>query len=224
MERRDMAGIASIVLLTAIVLSSCVQRNDYNTAPYNNNSYWHNSDSSYIYDEEFGMKDGGIWNFTDAADSAYASITDSGYQYVDYSTVKSNMIVVNTHVSTKDNFTVTTRVRSTNVMGLIFGASDTSNGYAFYIDTAGNYSLYQEGFDSVASTVVIPATQDSAYAHKDGWNILELDQTNGTWTFYINGTQVAAMSARTLSGDSFGFKVLPGTVGYTSYLKVQGYN
>jgi hypothetical protein len=30
------------------------------------------------------------------------------------------------------------------------------------------------------------------------------------------------MAARALSGNAFGYKILPGTVGYASYLKVQG--
>ena len=108
-------------------------------------------------------------------------------------------------------------------MGLIFGASATSNGYAFYIDTAGYYSLYQEGFGTVASTPVIPSTQDTLYALKKDWNTIELDQINGVWTFYINGTQVTSMAARTLSGGNFGFKVLPETIGYASYITVKSW-
>ena len=107
-------------------------------------------------------------------------------------------------------------------MGLIFGASSSDNGYAFYIDTAGNYSLYKEGTGSAASTVIIASTADSL-AVKKGWNTLELDQINGEWTGYIDGTQVFQMAARSLSGANFGFKVLPGTIGYADYLIVKSH-
>ena len=103
-------------------------------------------------------------------------------------------------------------------MGLIFGASSSSDGYAFYVDTAGNYSLYEEGSTVNSSIPIIPSTQDSLHAHKNDWNVLEVDQANGVWTGYINGTQVFSMAARSLSGGSFGFKVLPGTIGYADYL------
>jgi hypothetical protein len=176
-----------------------------------------------VYNEQFNGRDNTVWNFTDAVDSAFASVTDTGYQYVDYSAVKSSMTVVSTSANVADNFTVTTRVRSNNMIALIFGASATSNGYAFYVDTAGNYSLYEEGYGATASTVVIPSTQDTLYALKKNWNTLEIDQANGTWTGYINGTQVFSMTARSLAGGSFGFKILPGTIGYASSLEVQGY-
>jgi hypothetical protein len=107
-------------------------------------------------------------------------------------------------------------------MGLIFGASSSSNGYAFYIDTVGNYSLYQEGTGTTASTVIIPSTSDTL-AIKNDWNTLEVDQTNGNWTGFINGTQVFQMTARPISGSNFGFKVLPGTIGYADYLVVKSY-
>jgi len=222
--------IVNILGLAAIGLSigSCMGRDhDYN-AGQNNNNYNHNhnynTDSAFSYDEEFNGKDNNVWTYTDAADSAYASVTDSGYQYVDYSAVKSAMTTVYTGVSVADNFTATTRVKSNHMIGLIFGASTTSNGYSFYIDTAGNYSIYQEGMGSTASTNIVPVTQDSLHALKNTWNTLEVEQVNGVWNFYINGSQVNTMTARTLSGNGFGYKVAPATVGYASYLKVQGYN
>jgi hypothetical protein len=221
--------LVKILVLAAIGMSvaSCIQRdnNNYNNAAPNNN-YPHNYiiDSSYSYNEEFNGRDNNLWAYTDPADSAYASVTDSGLQYVDYSAVKSAMTTVYTGVNVADNFTVTTRVKSDNMIGLIFGASATSNGYAFYIDTAGNYSIYQEGVGSAASTAIVASAQDTLYALKDNWNTLEVQQANGTWTFSINGSQVTSMTARALSGNAFGYKILPGTIGYASYLKVQGYN
>jgi len=219
-----------ILTLAAFGLSvaSCIERdNNYNSNPNNNpnNNYPRNyADSSFSYNEEFNGRDNNLWTYTDVADSAYASVTDSGYQYVDYSAVKSAMTTVYTGVNVADNFTITTRIKSNNMIGLIFGASATSNGYAFYIDTAGNYSIYQEGTGSTASTAMVPSTQDTLYALKKNWNTLVVQQNNGSWIFSINGTQVTSMSARALSGNAFGFKILPGTIGYASYLKIQGYN
>jgi hypothetical protein len=215
--------VAGLLLAGSVGLSSCYQRdNNYNTNPNNYNYHNHSTDSSTSsYDEQFNGVDNSVWTFTNASDSAYASITNDTFQYVDYSTVLYNSSVVNTGINAQNNFKVTTRVKSNNIMGLIFGASATSSGYAFYIDTVGNYSLYAEGTGSTASTVIIPSTQDTAYAVKHNWNVLELDQTNGTWTGFINGTQVFSMAARTISGNGFGFKVLPLTIGYASYLDVQ---
>lgn len=216
--------ILCLLAIGSVLVTSCYERDhDYN-ANNNNNNYnnYHNVDTSYTYNELFNGKDNNLWNYTDATDSVYASITDSGYQYVDYSATKSALNTVQTGVNVADNFTVSTRIKSNHMMGLIFGASSTSNGYAFYIDTAGNYSIYQEGMGTTASTAVVPSTQDTTYALKNNWNTLEVDQVNGTWSFYINGTQVTTMAARALSGNAFGYKILPGTLGYASYLKVQG--
>jgi hypothetical protein len=170
------------------------------------------------FDEQFNGTDAHGWSFTDTADSAYAGISNGSYQYVDYSAVKSSATVVPTGVNVGKNFVVKTRLKSNNVMGLIFGASSTNYGYAFYIDTAGNYALYQEYPGSNASIPIIPFTEDTLYAHKNDWNDLEVDQVNGVWTGYINGTQVFSMAARSLGGNSFGFKILPGTTGYADFL------
>lgn len=200
------------------MFSSCVIRENNNVYP-NNNYNNNNNNNTASFDEEFNGSDNYGWTFTDAADSAYASIANGSYQYVDYSNTASNMSVVPTGINTQSNFSVKTRIKADNQMGLIFGASSTGNGYAFYVDSAGYYSLYQEGSGSTASTAIIPSTQDTVYALKKDWNTLEVDQTNGTWTGYINGTQVFTMAARSISGSSFGFKVLPHTIGYADYLQ-----
>ena len=220
--------IAVVLFLAGTALfTSCMQRNYYNTNPNNTNTGHNNNNGinpgyPQEFDEEFNGADKYGWSFTNATDSAYASITNGSYQYVDYSAVLSNMSVVNTGVNTQGNFTVITRIKSNKIMGLIFGASATDNGYAFYIDTVGNFSLYKEGAGTTASTTIIAATYDSL-AVKNDWNILEVDQTSGNWTGFINGTQVFQMTARTITGSDFGFKILPGTVGYADYLVVKSY-
>ena len=207
-----------LVIAGSALFTSCVQKNYYQAGPNGTNNNNNNNNTLFSFDEEFNGADKYGWSFTDPTDSSYAGISNGSYQYVDYSAVKSSTSVVGTGVNVQNNFTVTTRIKSNNVMGLIFGASASSNGYAFYVDTAGNYSLYQENPGSNASIPIIPFTQDSLYAHKNDWNTLEVDQANGVWTGYINGTQVFSMAARSLGGSSFGFKVLPGTTGYADYL------
>ena len=213
---------AGLFALSAAMLTSCVEKNYYNTNPSPNPNPNPTYNYQYTFDEEFNGSDIYGWGFTSATDSAYASITAGSYQYVDYGTQLSNVTTVNTGINVQNNFAVKTSLKSNNKMGLIIGASSSSNGYAFFIDTAGNYALYQEGNSTTASTAVIPFTF-SSYAVKNGWNTLELDQSNGAWTGYINGTQVFNISARSLGGSNFGFKVLPGTVGYADYIVVNGY-
>jgi len=222
MNRKSFLAGLGLVVAGSALFTSCIERGDYNSNPNNNNNYNHHySDTNYVFDEEFNVADNYGWAFTDPTDSAYATVTGGSYEYVDYSTTKSSTTVMSTGINVAGNFTVTTRIKSNVIMGLIFGASSTSPGYAFYIDTAGNYSLYAEGSGTTASTPIITSTQDTLYAAKDNWNILEMDQTNGVWTFYINGTQVSSMAARAISGDGFGFKVLPGTTGYADYIVVK---
>ena len=216
--RKYVAGL-SAVLAGSLLLASCVQKNYYNANPHNNNGTTNGYTNTF--DEEFNGSDSYGWTFTDVPDSAYATITGGNYQYVDYSTTLSNMSTVNTGANTTGNFTVKTNIKSNNQMGLIFGASSTDNGYAFYLDSTGSYSLYKEGTGTTASTVIVVPTSDSTYAIKKGWNVIELDQVNGVWTFYINGTQAFQMAARSIRGSNFGFKILPGTTGYADYLQVQ---
>ncbi len=220
-----MIAIGLFVAGTAL-FTSCIQRTDYNTNPNNNN--YHNNNGlnpgyTQEFDEEFNGADKYGWTFTDAAELSRSEYYKQELSICrDYSNVLSNMSVVNTNVNTQGNFTVITRVKSNKIMGLVFGASSSSNGYAFYIDTVGNYSLYQEGAGTALSTVIIPSTSDTLAAKND-WNTLEVDQTNGNWTGFINGTQVFQMTARSVSGSNFGFKILPGTIGYADYIVVKSY-
>ncbi len=215
-----------LVIAGLLTLPGCIQKNYYDANPNNNGNNYHSNDSTtttYIFDDEFNGTDRYGWSFTDAADSTYASISGGTYQFVDYSKTNYPNSVVMTNASTSGTLTIQTRIQSNNMMGLVFGTSSSDNGYAFYVDSNGYYSLYKEGFGSVASTTIIPSTQDTMYATKKGWNTLEVDQANGTWTGYINGTQVFSMAARTLGGSGFGFKVAPATVGYADYLYVKSY-
>jgi hypothetical protein len=222
MKAKKYLALAVFIIGGTIGMTSCVQKNYYGVNPNNNHNNNNGSGYTYVFDEEFNGSDNYGWTFTDATDSAYASISNGSYQYVDYSAVKSNMSVVSTGANTTGNFSVQASIKSNNIMGLIFGASSSDNGYAFYVDTAGHYSLYKEGTGTTASTTIIASTADST-AVKNGWNTIEIDQANGNWTGFINGTQIFQITARALAGANFGFKVLPATVGYADYLVVKSY-
>ena len=228
MKKIVLNSVGALLGAALLFSASCVQRNYYQATPNNYNNNNHNNGNndttySYIFDEEFNGTDHYGWTFTDPTDSTYAGISGGNYQFVDYSTTNYPSSIVYTNANTSGNFTVQARIESNNMMGLIFGASSGSNGFAFYVDSNGYYSLYQEGSGTTASTVVIPSTQDTLYATKKGWNLLEVDQVNGNWTGFINGTQVFSMTARTLPGSGFGFKVVPNTVGYADYIEVKSY-
>ncbi len=205
--------------------SACVRQDNYqpgpDPGPVNNNR---GVDSAHFtYNELFNGTDNYNWVFASPTDSAYGSIGSSGYQYVDYSTFSFNSSVVYTYNSVSGGLIIRTKIMSNNVMGLIFGASPSDNGYAFYVDSNGYYSLYKEGYGTVASTAIIPSRQDTLFALKKGWNQLEIDQSAGTWTGIINGTQVFQIPAGGLAGSGFGFKIAPGTVGYANYLYVNSH-
>ena len=218
MKKPSVLSIASILVAGSLLMTSCMQRDQYQPDPMNNNHYTNTTTS---FDEEFNGSDIYNWSFTDPTDSAYAGISNGYYQFVDYSKTYYPESFVTTGINTQNNFTVKSSIKSSNMMALIFGASSTDNGYALYIDSMGYYSLYKEGIGSIASTVILPSTQDTLYASKKGWNTIELDQVNGTWSGFINGTEIFQMSARTISGSGFGFKVVPGTTGYADYITVQ---
>ena len=148
MKATKFLSCAALFMAAGLLFSSCYHRDDYNSYPNNNNNNNNNNGNAnnnsprgnttqvdtVVYDEEFNGSDHQGWSFTDATDSAYTSITGGSYQYVDYSAVKSNFVTVNTGVSTSGNFKVTTRIKSNKIMGLVFGASSSDNGYAFYVD------------------------------------------------------------------------------------------
>jgi hypothetical protein len=211
-----------------LCFSGCVRQDNYQPGPdpgpvYNNRNNQGVDSASYTYNETFNGTDNYNWVFTSPTDSAYGSIVSNGFQYVDYSMSSFNSSVVYTFNSVSGGLTIRTKIMSNNMMGLVFGASPTDNGYAFYVDSNGYYSLYREGSGSVASTAIIPSTQDTLYAVKKGWNQLEIDQAGGYWTGLINGSQVFQISAQALAGSGFGFKIAPGTVGYAAFLYVNSH-
>ena len=221
MKSKHFLAAIGLALLGTSLFTSCEQKNYYQVEPNNNNNNNNNTGYPYSFDEEFNGADHYNWTFTSATDSAYASISNGNYQIVNYSFSNFINSIVATNANTSGNFTVQTRIKSNNMMALVFGASSSDYGYALYVDSMGYYSLYKEGSNSVAATVIIPSTQDTLYATKKDWNTLEVDQVNGNWTGFINGTQIFQMTARTVSGSSFGFKLVPGTVGYADFLVVK---
>ena len=141
MKAIHLALVSAGIIFAGSVITGCVQKNDYNSNPHyngynNNNGAGNTSGYTYIYDQEFNSGNVAGWVFTDAADSAYSTISDGSLQYVNYSFAKSSTSLVTTQANINGNFTVQTKLESNKIIGLIFGASATDNGYAFYIDTA----------------------------------------------------------------------------------------
>ena len=124
--------------------------------------------------------------------------------------------VVTTSANFNRDFLIQTRIKSNYAMALIFGASGSSYGYSFFIDEAGYFAVYKEGYHP---EVILDWQRSSAI--NSGFNDVEIEQINDYWYGYINGVKVFQTPARVLSGSKTGFMVLANTTGYADYLTVK---
>jgi hypothetical protein len=201
------------VALFSLVFTGCVIRDD---GYYDPNPNPTPTGYQYVFNEEFNNDTRG-WAFDDPIDSAYALVTGGMYKFIDYSyTGGTHIAAVQTSANVNRNFLVQTRMRSNYAMGLIFGASNNSYGYSFFIDEAGYFAVYKEG--NPAQTII--DWQHSPNINHD-WNDVEIEQVNDYWYGYINGVKVFQTPARYLSGSQFGYMVLANTTGYVDYLTVK---
>lgn len=169
-----------------------------------------------VFNEDFNSDSRG-WTFDDPADSAYAFVTGGEYKFVDEShNGGGHQAVVSTGVNTDRNFLIKTRMRSDYAMGLIFGVSNSSYGYSFFVDEAGYFAVYKEG---TSPETIVDWKYSSAI--NSSWNDVELEQVGEDWIGYINGTRVFTISARVLTGSKVGYMVLANTTGYADYLTVK---
>lgn len=212
MKTKNYILSACALLLGSGLLTSCVQKNYYNTQP-NYPAY------QYTFDEEFDNNNLG-WAFTDSYDSAYADVQGGTYEVVDYSAIRSHTATLPTGANFNYDFQVQARIQSNYEMGLVFGASDYDYGYSFFIDQSGYFAVYKEGSPSAYASTIIN-WQASPAIKTSGWNDLELDQVGNYWVGYINGVQVFKIQAYQASGSQCGFMVMPGTTGYADYLTVK---
>ena len=211
---------AALVLVAgSMTFTSCVRNEYYTPEPdYPNN----NNNDIYSFTEEFSNDNRG-WAFSSSADSSYASVSGGVLEFINYSVLGSNTQVVQTNMNTNNNFVIETRIKSDNDMGVIFGNSGNQYeyGYSFIINNGGYFIVYKEGNANTNVEVIKDWTANSAININSTWNKVVIEQTNGYWTFLINGYEVYQMPARPLNGTYCGFILLPQTEGYADYLTVE---
>jgi hypothetical protein len=127
---------------------------------------------------------------------------------------------VNPAFDTQHDFMLQTSVGSDNAMGLAFGTTPTNGGYTFEINNNGYYALFFQGDTTRAKTAIFNWTKTTA-AKPGTYNTLELDQINGEWSGYVNGTQVFTTTARPLAASTLGFIAEPNTNGTADYITVK---
>jgi hypothetical protein len=211
MRRIKYTSAFLLIALFSLAFTGCI---------YNDNDYYEPDPQpvgyQHTFNEEFNNDNKG-WAFDDQTDSAYALVTNGVYKFVDYSkTGGTHIAAVPTGANINKNWIAQTRLKSDYAMALIFGASNNSFGYSFFIDESGYFAVYKEG--SPAEAII--NWQHSSVINNT-WNDIEVEQVGDYWYFYINDTKVAQTPARVLSGSQFGFMVLPGTTGSAEYLTVK---
>ena len=213
MKRIKYAPILAFTALLSLGFTGCIIDDDddyYNPNPNPPSGF------TQTFTEEFNGDTRG-WTFDDRADSAFAFVANGYYKMVDESKLGSNHVaVVSTGANTSKNFVIESKMMSDNAIGLIFGASNNSYGYSFFLDAAGYYAVYKEGANP---DPVISWTQHSAI--KSGWNEVEIEQVADYWHFYVNGTKVGQTPARVLAGSQMGYMVLANTTGQVDFLRVK---
>ncbi len=199
------------LLLLGICIVSC-RKDRYNTQP------------SPGYQNQFNDNfdaDVNNWSFSDPADSAFVSIANGYLDYYYNPPAKgSNTVAINIGLNVNYDFTLSTSIESNNVMGLAFGVSNSTYGYAFMVDNNGKFALYNEGNAGVLPQAIID-WQSNPAVKINTWNTLEIDQVGSAWQGYINGSKVFDIQSQPLRGSKVGFIVLNGTEGFADYLSAQ---
>jgi len=207
---QDMKRALYFLFPASLLLGGCFHTDNYNVQP---------QPQLYEFAEDFN-NNARNWAFYDAGNNAEAQITGGLLKYTYYpSGSGSNTVAINTGARLNSDFTIQTSIRNNNAMGLVFGVSPSSYGYSFFIDPNGYFAVYDEGDASHAPQTIINWTASGAIG--SGWNDLELEQQNGYWTGYCNGTQLFTISARPFYGSQIGYILLDHTTGYADYLYVQ---
>ena len=208
--------LITIPILAAFVLtglSSCIKTNVYDTQPVS-------TGYQYSFSDEFNY-DAHNWSFSDGVNRAQVYVSNGQLNYNYHPSANgTNTVAINTGWDrTLRNWDLQTRLSSDNGMAVVWGVSNSDNGYSLFIDNRGYFAVYDEGTSSIAPAAIINWTQNTAI--RNGWNDIEVEQTGNTWTGFINGTQVFSIAAHTLYGDKIGYEVLANTNGSADYLDVR---
>ena len=211
MKLFSISTIAAALALTS--LSSCYKRDNYYVDP-NTPVYQYSFSDDFNYDNH-------NWSFIDPAHNSqvYVSNGQLSYEYHPAANLIGTVAINTGWYSTLNRWDIQSRISSDNAMGLVWGVSNSDNGYSFFIDNRGYFAVYDEGTAGGPSTTLIDWTQNTAI--RNGWNNIEVEQVNNTWVGYINNTQVFSIAAHSLYGDQIGFEVLSNTNGSADYLDVK---
>ena len=210
MKKMKYLSVVLFVALFSFAFTSCVI--------HENDDYYNPQPVGYtnVFNEEFNNDNRG-WTFDDPADSAYGFVTTGMYKFVDESkTGGGHQAVVSTGVNTSRNFLIKTSMKSDYAMAVVFGVSNTSAGYSFFVDNAGYFAVYKEG---TSPQTIVDWTQSNEIT--SSWNDVEVEQVGEDWVGYINNKKVFTIPARVLVGSKIGYMVLANTVGYADYLTVK---
>ena len=208
-----------LLLISGTIFTSC-KKSDY-TPP--------TTPTSAVYTNELKddfNSDTHNWSFVDPINAVDVFINNGMLYFTSHPNGTGiNLSVISTSINPKANFRLESSLLSDNVMGLSFGANDTSNGFSFKIDQNGNFAVINEGSTgaamvSVAANPVINWNFCSNIS-KGLMNTLAIEQIGSTWVGSINNTQVFSTTARPVLGSKVGFIISRGTNGQADYLDVK---
>ena len=212
MKPRLLLALAGLSLLFTI--TGCRPNGYYDTTPQPQQP------QTLVFEENF-VDNRANWVFQDAANGAAASIAGGMLRYTYHpANPGSNTVAITTGASFNNTWTISTRLRHNNYAGLVFGVSPQRYGYSFLIDPIDKkFAVYDEGTSGQAPVALIAWTASTTIL--SDWNNVEVSQQGGTWTGYVNGTQVFTMASRPLTGEQVGFIVLENTDADAEYLRVE---
>gem|GEM_PF-436264 len=171
----------------------------------------------YSFNDEFVVDSNG-WMYTDPSNNTSVFVGSGNLNFL-YHPTKAfvfDTVTVDPAMDVKNDFVIQTTVQSDNAMGFVFGVGTQNRGYAFEIDNNGHYGLFFQGDSLHARSFILNWTATSA-AKPGDTNQLEIDQTNGEWYGYVNGTLIFSVTARPLLGTRVGYVVEPNTNGFSDY-------
>lgn len=181
----------------------------------------------YSFIEDFNDDRNG-WSFADPANLAYGVVSNGTFKFDyndDYS--ESYYVAQNFGFNPNRDFTISSKLGSDNMMGILFGYNENNGayGYTFTIDYDGYFALYDEGGNGYGSNIaalVTPRTNNRVNINGD-WNVLTIEQRGNRWYGYVNDYQVFDISAQRIRGKGVGFMDVARTRGEVDYLDVYWY-
>ena len=200
---------------SSLSLTGCIKDDYYNVQPTSAQPVGY----QYSFDDNFD-RDQYNWSFSDKANAAKVTVGGGTLQYIyEPKNDGTNTVAIQTGANLNNDFLIQTKISSNNAMGLVFGVSDNDYGYSLMIDDQGYFALYSEGSANISAKALIDWQESTAI--QQGWNEIELEQVDGYWVGYANGTKLFELKQKQLYGSKIGFITLANTRGFADYLTVQ---